>query len=185
MNSQEVFELDRKFVAQTYGRQPVAIAKGRNDIVWDLEGKKYIDCFAGLAVCNLGHAHPKIAKAIATQAKKLLHCSNLYYTQEQAELAQELAKITPQGLDKFFFCNSGTEAVEAAIKLAKRHAKKTGFIAMKGAFHGRTQGALSATWTEKYRKPFEPLLPDFTFVEYGNIAEAEKAITENTAAILV
>ncbi len=185
MNSQEAFELDKKFVAQTYGRQPIAIAKGKNDIVWDLEGKKYIDCFAGLAVCNLGHAHPKIAKAISAQSKKLVHCSNLYYTQEQAELAQALAQITPQGLDKFFFCNSGTEAVEAAIKLAKKHTKKTGFIAMKGAFHGRTQGALSATWTEKYRKPFEPLLPNFTFVEYGDITEAEKAVTENTAAIIV
>jgi len=185
MNSQEIFELDKKYVAQTYGRQPLAIARGKNDIVWDLEGKRYIDCFAGLAVCNLGHAHPKIAKALAAQSKKLVHCSNLYYTQEQAELAEALSKITPNGLDKFFFCNSGTEAVEAAIKLAKRHTGKKGFIAMKGAFHGRTHGALSATWTEKYRKPFEPLLPDFTFVEYGNIAEAEKAITENTAAIIV
>lgn len=183
MKTDEIIELDKKYVMQTYGRQPVALEKGRGAVVWDVEGKSYIDCLAGIAVNNVGHAHPQVVEAICKQAKKLIHTSNLYYIQEQAELAEILVENST--LDLAFFCNSGAEAVEGAIKLARKYTGKGEIITMENSFHGRTLTALTATGQKKYQKGFEPLTPGFKHVPFGNIDAVENVISENTAAVLV
>jgi len=128
MNTEEIMALDKKYVMQTYGRQPLALKKGSGAVVWDVEGNSYIDCLAGIAVNNVGHAHPRVAEAIADQAKELIHTSNLYYTQQQVELAELLVGVSPH--DLAFFCNSGAEAVEGSIKLARKYTGKGGIITM-------------------------------------------------------
>jgi acetylornithine/N-succinyldiaminopimelate aminotransferase len=183
MNTKEIMALDKKYVMQTYGRQPLALKKGSGAVVWDVEGKSYIDCLAGIAVNNVGHAHPKVADAISNQSKNLIHTSNLYYTQQQVELAELLVGVSPH--DLAFFCNSGAEAVEGSIKLARKYTGKGGIIAMENSFHGRTLTALTATGQKKYQKGFGPLTPGFTHVSYGDIEAVKKAITDETAAVLV
>ncbi|WP_456473966.1 acetylornithine transaminase [Candidatus Pyrohabitans sp.] len=183
MNFDRIVELDRRCVAQTYTRQPVAIAEGRGAVVKDIQGREYIDCIAGIAVLSVGHSHPKVLSALNKQASKLMHVSNLYYTQPQVELARKLCELT-SGY-KSFFCNSGTEAVEAAIKLVRKHTGKREIIAARNSFHGRTLGSLSATGQEKYRRAFEPLVPGFAHVEYGSIEALRSAITRDTGAVLL
>lgn len=183
MNTEEIMALDKEYVMQTYGRQPIAIEKGIGAVVWDVEGNSYIDCLAGIAVNNVGHAHPKVAEAICNQAKSLIHTSNLYYTQQQAELAKLLVEVSPH--DLAFFCNSGAEAVEGSIKLARKYTGKGEIIVMKNSFHGRTITALSATGQTKYQKGFEPLAPGFTHVQYGDVDAVEKTISDKTAAVMV
>lgn len=183
MNTEEIMALDKKYVMQTYGRQPLALKKGSGAVVWDVEGNSYIDCLAGIAVNNVGHAHPRIAEAIADQAKELIHTSNLYYTRQQVELAELLVGVSPH--DLAFFCNSGAEAVEGSIKLARKYTGKGGIVAMENSFHGRTLTALTATGQKKYQKGFGPLTPGFTHVPYGDIEAVRKAITDETAAVLV
>ncbi len=178
-----LIEAEAKYIQPTYTRQPITLTRGSGARVWDSEGREYIDCIAGVAVNVCGHCHPKIVEAIRTQAETLIHTSNLYYTEPQIKLAEELANLT--GLDRIFFCNSGTEAVEAAMKLARRATGKTDFIASENSFHGRTLGALSLTHTEKYRKPFEPLIPGVTFVRYDDAAAIAAAITPDTAAVVL
>ena len=151
-------------------------------MVTDVNGKEYIDCVAGIAVNNVGHCHPAVVDAIKRQAEQLIHVSNLYYTENQALLAEELSKLTK--LDRVFFCNSGAEAVEGALKLARKASGKKEFIATEHAFHGRTRGALSVTHKEKYRKPFEPLAPA-VFVPYNDADAIRAAINENTAGVIL
>lgn len=183
LNTEEIIALDKEYVMQTYGRQPIAIKKGSGAVVWDVEGNSYIDCLAGIAVNNVGHAHPKVVEAICKQAKKLIHTSNLYYTQEQVELAKLLVEISPH--DLAFFCNSGAEAVEGSIKLARKYTGKGEIIAMENSFHGRTLTALSATGQKKYQKGFGPLTPGFKHVSYGDINAAADVISKKTAAVMV
>jgi len=151
LSEEEAIAKDARYVVQSYGRQPVVLAKGKGALVWDVNGKEYIDCVAGIAVNNLGHCHPKVVAAIQEQAAKLIHTSNLYYTDIQPELAEKLARITK--MDRVFFANSGTESVEAALKLARKRTGKKGFIAAEHCFHGRTMGALSITHKTKSRAP--------------------------------
>jgi predicted acetylornithine/succinylornithine family transaminase len=182
----DTIKLTERYIAHTYKRQPITIVKGRGMFLWDSTGRRYLDFVAGVAVCSLGHCHPDVVRAITTQAKKLMHVSNLYHIQPQAELAALLAKIAPSPVDKFFFCNSGAEAVEAALKLAVKHNKKKRIIAMQGSFHGRTTLAVGATWKPSYREPFQALIPDvFDFVPFNDLAAAERAIGDQTAAIIV
>lgn len=176
-------EQEAKYLQPTYTRQPILITRGSGTRVWDSDGREYIDCVAGIAVNVCGHCHPRIVEAIRKQAETLIHTSNLYYTEPQIRLAEELTNIT--GLDRIFFCNSGTEAAEAAMKLARRATGKTDFIAAENSFHGRTLGALSLTHTEKYRTPFEPLVPGVSFVRYNDAAAIEEAITPETAAVFL
>ena len=183
MNTEEIMRLDKEYIMQTYGRQPIAIKKGSGAVVWDEEGKSYIDCLAGIAVNNVGHAHPKVAEAICNQAKILIHTSNLYYTQEQVELAKLLVEVSPH--DLAFFCNSGAEAVEGSIKLARKYTGKGEIIAMENSFHGRTLTALSATGQKKYQKGFGPLAQGFKHVPYGDINAVADNVSKNTAAVLV
>ncbi|HMK53608.1 MAG TPA: acetylornithine transaminase [Methanobacteriaceae archaeon] len=183
MNTIEIMALDKEYVMQTYGRQPIALKKGRGAVVWDVEGRSYIDCVAGIAVNNLGHAHPRIVEAITRQVKKLIHTSNLYYTEEQVKLAELLARVSPHA--KSFFCNSGAEANEGAIKLARKCTGKSEIIAMENSFHGRTITTITATGQHKYKKGFGPLTPGFNHVPYGDVSAVEGAITDDTAAVLV
>ncbi len=171
-----------KYIFNTYTRQPIAIKSARGAVVTDVNGKGYIDCVAGIAVNNVGHCHPSVVEAIKRQAEELIHVSNLYYTEQQAVLAEELVELT--GMEKVFFCNSGAEAVEGALKLARKASGRKEFIATENAFHGRTMGALSITYKEKYRKPFEPLAPA-VFVPYNDAGAIRAAIHENTAGVIL
>ncbi len=182
LNYDEIVQKYEKYIFNTYTRQPIAIKSARGAVITDVDGKEYIDCVAGIAVNNVGHCHPSVVKAIKLQAESLIHVSNLYYTEKQAVLAEELVKLT--GMDRVFFCNSGAEAVEGALKLARKASGKKEFIATEHAFHGRTRGALSVTHKEKYRKPFEPLAPA-VFVPYNDASAIRKAIHENTAGVIL
>ncbi|MBC7114810.1 MAG: acetylornithine transaminase [Archaeoglobi archaeon] len=168
---------------RTYNRLPVALVRGRGAVVWDIEGREYIDCVGGIAVNTVGHCHPYVVEAIKKQAEKIIHTSNLYYNELQPVLAKELSERS--GMDKFFFCNSGTEAVEASLKLARKKSGKRDIIAARGSFHGRTMGALSVTSNEKYRKPFEPLVPGVKWVDYNDADAIRRSIDENTAAVIL
>ena len=190
MNSnQKIVKLTSQHVAQTYGRYPIALVRGKGTKVWDASGKKYIDFVTGLAVDNLGHCPPAVVNAIRKQAGKLLHVSNLYHIEPQSQLAADLTRLS--FADKFFFCNSGTEANEAAIKLARKWFDDTGqperheIITMNNSFHGRTMASLSATAQKKYHAGFDPLLPGFKYVPFNSIQAIKKATTRKTCAVLV
>ncbi|WP_456482454.1 acetylornithine transaminase [Methanopyrus sp.] len=178
-------ELIDKYHMNTYSRFPVTLVRGEGARVWDDEGNEYIDLVAGIAVNVLGHCHPAVVEAVKEQVERLIHCSNLYYNEPQAEAVRLLAEVAPGDLNKVFFCNSGTESVECAIKLARKFTGHTKFIAFEGGFHGRTMGALSATWKPEFREPFEPLVPEFEHVPYGDVSAVERAIDDDTAAIIV
>lgn len=183
MNTKEIMDLDKKYVMHTYGRQPLALVKGEGSVVWDVEGKSYIDCVAGIAVNNVGHANPKVSEAISNQSKKLIHISNLYYSEEQVTLGKLLSKVSDH--EKSFFCNSGAEANEGAIKLARKHTGKGEIIAMNNSFHGRTITTITATGQPKYQKGFGPLTPGFKHVDYNDIEAVENTIGPETAGVLV
>lgn len=182
LNYDEIVRKYDKYIFQTYTRQPIAIKSAHGALVTDVEGKEYIDCVAGIAVNNVGHCHPAVVAAIKQQVEQLIHVSNLYYTENQALLAEELVNIS--GMDRVFYCNSGAEAVEGALKLARKTSGKKVFIATEHAFHGRTMGALSVTHKEKYRKPFEPLAPAI-FVPYNDADAIRSAITGDTAGVIL
>lgn len=179
-----IIEKDSKYVMQTYGRQPLVLSEGKGAVVRDIYGKEYIDCVAGIAVNNVGHCHPTVVRAIQAQAEKLMHVSNLYYTEIQAELAEALVSVT--GLHRVFFCNSGAEAVEAAMKLARMASGKSAFVAAEHSFHGRTIGSLSVTHKNMYRDPFmPPVSSETTFVPYSDADAIRQAISGNTAAVIL
>jgi len=188
-SNQELIKLTNKYVAKNYGRYPIGLVRGKGTAVWDASGKKYIDFVAGLAVNNLGHCPPTVVKAIRKQAGKLLHVSNLYHIEPQSQLASELTRLT--FADKFFFCNSGTEANEAAIKLARRwfydngQPKRFEIITMRDSFHGRTMASLSATAQKKIHTGFTPLLPGFKYVPFNDIAALKRTLTKKTCAVLI
>ncbi len=183
LNFETVTSIDSSYVMPTYTRQPIALVKGEGAKVYDIEGMEYIDCVAGIAVNNVGHCHPKVVSAIKSQVESLIHVSNLYYNIPQLKLAEKLVSLT--GMSKAFFCNSGAEAVEAAMKLARVSTGKHNFIAASGAFHGRTFGSLSLTHKNMFRKPFEPLVEATTFVPYDDIDSISENINENTAAVIL
>ncbi len=166
-----------------FARQPIVLERGSGATVTDVDGTEYIDCVAGVAVNNGGHCHPRLARALCMQAEKLIHTSNLYYTEPQAVLAERMARVT--GMERLYMTNSGAESNEAAMKLARKVTGKRGFISTKNAFHGRTMGALSLTWKQALREPFEPLITDVTFVDYGRVEPIADAIEDNTAAVIV
>jgi acetylornithine/N-succinyldiaminopimelate aminotransferase len=186
---EHIAELERKYLLSTYNRYPVALARGKGVFLWDIEGRKYLDFVSGLGVNALGHAHPRVVKAIREQAAKLLHVSNLYYHEYQGLLAQRLCQLS--GLDRAFFQNSGTEAIEGSIKLARLAGHRAGgeakcrLVALEGSYHGRTFGALSLTGQDKHRKGFEPLLDDVTFVKQNDIEGLRLAVNDNTCAIVL
>ena len=187
--SQHLMNAADKVMAKTYKRFPIVITKGKGCSLWDTEGKKYIDFVSGIAVCNLGHAHPRVSEALSKQAEILLHVSNLYYTEPQIELASLLTENS--FADRVFFCNSGAEANEAAIKLARKYFKDKGegdryrIITMEKSFHGRTMATLSATGQDKIRKGFEPILEGFDYIPFNDIDAMRKSINSSTCAVLL
>jgi len=189
MDSQTLMMLSEKYVANTYSRYPVLLVRGKGTRVWDLEGEEYLDFVSGLAVCNLGHCHPRVVKAIQDQAEKLIHISNFYYIEPQIQLASLLCKHS--FADKVFFCNSGAEANEGAFKLARKFAKeKIGkdryeIITMERSFHGRTLATLTATGQEKFHKGYEPLMPGFKYVPFNDVGAVKNAIDPKTCAVMV
>ncbi len=188
-DSSGILERERSFLLQTYNRYPVVLARGKGIFLYDLEGRRYLDFVAGLGVNALGHAHPRIVKIIREQAARAIHLSNLYYNEYQGQLAEKLCGLS--GLQRAFFSNSGTEAIEGSIKLARLAGHRTGgesksrLVALQGSYHGRTFGAMSLTGQEKYRKGFEPLLDDVKFVPQNNIEALRAAVDENTCAIVL
>jgi len=188
MTANEVFEESRKYIMNTYKRLPLFIVKGRGNRVYDGEGKEYLDFVSGLAVNNIGHCNPRVTVAFQKQAQRLVHTSNLFYTEPQVKLAKLL--VENSFADKVFFCNSGAEANEAAIKLIRKYSseKETGrygIITALNSFHGRTMATLTATGQDKFHKGFEPLVPGFFYVPYNDISAVEKAINDKTAAVMI
>jgi LysW-gamma-L-lysine/LysW-L-ornithine aminotransferase len=180
----DIIGTENKHTSGLYTKQNFAIVRGQGASLWDSEGNEYIDCSSGHGVANLGHAHPKIAAAVAEQATKLITLFETFPNDQRAALMEKLTALTP-GLDRVFFCNSGTESVEAAIKFSRVSTGRTGIIAAMRGFHGRTMGSLSATWNKKYREAFEPLVPDYSHVPYNKIDALEKAVSDKTAAVIL
>jgi len=174
--------LDDAYYMPAFSRS-MAIVRGKGSTVWDGEGKEYLDLVAGIAVCSTGHCNPTVVKAICEQAHELIHCSNLYYVPHQGEMAKKIVEIT--GMKKAFFANSGAEASDGALKLARVRTKKKKFVAFTHGFHGRTIGSLAVTHKPAAREPFEPLGLPATFVEYGNLEATKKAVDSDTAAVIV
>src|SRR5688572_10609144 len=183
-----VMALETDHLLQVYRRGQVVFERGRGCRLFDANGRSYLDLISGVGVASLGHAHPRLAAAIAEQASTLLHTSNLFFHPLQGEVAARLASLT--GLPRAFFTNSGTEAVEACLKLARRYwhsqkAPRSGYVAFEHGFHGRSMGSLSVTWDEHYRAPFAPLLGDVQWVPTDDPDALRAAVTDRTAAIVV
>jgi len=189
MITSDIIKDAQSFLMNTYSRQPLVLVKGRGTKVYDSDGREYLDFVAGVAVNNLGHCHPRVVVALQKQAQRLMHVSNHFHIEPQVALGKELVRHS--FADKVFFCNSGTEAIEAAIKLSRRYSrevlKKDRFevITMFGSFHGRTYGAVSATAQEKFHQGFEPMVPGFRYVPFNDVKAVEDSITDKTCAILV
>jgi acetylornithine/LysW-gamma-L-lysine aminotransferase len=177
--------LESAHTSGVYAKRPLTIVRGSGATLWDHTGRAYIDCAAGHGVANVGHCHPQVVAAIQAQAATLLTCQEGFFNDQRALLLEELAALLPAGFDRLFLCNSGAEAVEAALKFARATTKRSGIIAAMRGFHGRTFGALSATWEAHYRAPFQPLVPEFTHVPYNKLEALAAAISGDTAAVLL
>jgi predicted acetylornithine/succinylornithine family transaminase len=184
LSANELRTLDEAHVMHTYPRQPVAFVRGEGATLYDADGEPYLDFLSGISVCNAGHCHPRITEAIREQAERLVHVSNLYLNEPMVRLAERLASSFEPGA-RVFFCNSGAEANEAAIKLARKHRRGGEIVVVEGAFHGRTLGALSATPQETKQEPFAPLVPGFVVVPRNDPAALEAAVGDRTAAVLL
>jgi acetylornithine/N-succinyldiaminopimelate aminotransferase len=187
--AEAIIQREHQFLLQTYNRYPVVLARGKGVFLFDTEGDRYLDFVAGLGVNALGHGHPRIVKTIREQAARTIHLSNLYYNEYQGLLAEKLCQLS--GLQRAFFSNSGTEAIEGSIKLARLAGHRVGgeaksrLVALQGSYHGRTFGSMSLTGQDKYRKGFEPLLDDVTFVPRNDFAALRSAVDDNTCAIVL
>jgi acetylornithine/LysW-gamma-L-lysine aminotransferase len=185
VNEKTIMETENRYLANVFAKKPIVLTKGKGALLWDINGKEYVDCASSYGVAALGHCHPKVVAAVKAQAEQLITCHSCYYNDKRAEFIEKLVKITPKGLDKAFLSNSGAESVECALKLARKYTGKTEIIALMGAFHGKTMGALSATWDKKYREPFMPLIPEVKHVAPDNAQKIREAITDKTAAVLM
>ncbi|MBI5956631.1 MAG: acetylornithine/succinylornithine family transaminase [Chloroflexi bacterium] len=185
MNVNEIKALEDRHSTGVYPKRDVVMVRGEGAYLWDADGRRYIDCVGGQGTANVGHANPYVARALAQQALRLISCTEIFYNEERALLMSKLAAIAPPGLERVFLCNSGAEAIEGAIKFARLATGRKGIVAAMRGFHGRTMGALSATWEGKYREPFEPLVPGFSHVPYNNPGALTAAVDEDTAAVLL
>jgi predicted acetylornithine/succinylornithine family transaminase len=188
ISAEAVKALDAAHVMHTYARLPVVFTKGQGQWLWDTNGKRYLDFLGGIAVNAVGHCHPRVVAAIQHQAAELIHTSNIYYTAPQANLANNLCRIS--GLDRVFFCNSGAEANEAALKISRKHGRsispnKTNFVTAHRSFHGRTMATVTATAQAKYQDPFRPLIPGFQYVNLNDADALRAVVDENTCAVLL
>ena len=180
-----IIDIESKYTSGVTSKRPLAIVRGKGARVWDENGREYIDCVGGQGTANVGHANPFVAEAIAEQARTLIALTEIFYNDKRAAIEETLARISPNRANRIYLCNSGAEAIESAIKLARYTTGRTGIVAFMRGFHGRTMGALSATWEPKYREPFLPLVPDFSHVPYDNLDKAREAITDQTAGVIV
>jgi acetylornithine/LysW-gamma-L-lysine aminotransferase len=182
---QAIKALEDRYGTKLFPKRDVALISGQGALLRGSDGKEYIDLGASYGVGNVGHCHPRVVEAIKAQSERLLYVSPTFYNDMRARLSERLAGVAPNGLDRVYLCNSGTEAVESAIKYARKHTGRPGIISCMRSFHGRTLGALSATFNKKYREGFEPLVPGFEFVPYGDLEAMKKAVTDKTAAVIV
>lgn len=173
------------FLGHLYQRFPIVIDRGKGAKVWDDAGKEYIDCMAGYGVALVGHCNDRVVEAIKDQIEKLMVCHMSTYNTARSTMLKKLSKVVPSGLDKIFFSNSGAEAVETALKFSRKYSGKPGVISMNGGYHGKTFGALSVTSSEKYRRPFEPLLDHIKFVPYGNARKLIDSIDDKTGTVIL
>lgn len=178
-------ELQHTYELGVYPKRPRTIVRGENARLWDDRGREYIDCICGHGVANLGHGHPRVLAAVREQAARLISLSNVFYNDQRALLLEKLVRITPSRLVRAFLCNSGAESVEAALKFARLTTGRTNFVAAMRSFHGRTFGALSATFRPEYRAPFEPLLPGFEFVPFDDVEALSARLDDSTAAVIL
>lgn len=185
MTTADIAAAEDRHQLTTYHKIPIAITRGEGVYVFDADGNRYLDFYGGHAVALTGHCHPKVVQAIQRQAERLIFYSNAVYNDRRASYSTILAGITPEGIEQAFFCNSGSEANETAMKIARRYTGKAEIIAMQGSFHGRTIGSLSATGLVHYREQFRPLLTGYQFAEFGDIQSAERLTTQDTAAIIL
>jgi len=178
--------IEDAYLARVYQKFPISIVRGKGAFVYDANGKEYIDCMSGYGVSLVGHCHPRVVEAIQRQSQLLITCHGSFYNDKRAELLEKLVKITPEELDKVFLCNSGAESVECALKAAVKYTGRSQIISTVRGFHGKTLGALSATWNPKYRNHFKSLISEnFKFMPFGKLEKAEETITEETAAVIV
>ncbi|MBO4348932.1 MAG: acetylornithine/succinylornithine family transaminase, partial [Candidatus Methanomethylophilaceae archaeon] len=186
MEFNQVKEKSKKYLFQNYGRIDLSFTHGKGCMLYGTDGKEYLDLVSGIAVNSLGYAHPDVTKAIQEQVSRMCHVSNLYYVEEQADLAEKIASITPAGLDRTLFVNSGAEANEGALKTAVRKTGRSKVLSALNGFHGRTSASLGATGQEKYQKSFEPLISDaYQYYELGDCEQVKKMVTKDTAAVMV
>lgn len=178
-------EIEDQYSTGVIPKRDVVIVRGKDARVWDEEGREYIDCVGGQGTANIGHCRDAVTTAVNEQMQKLVICPESFHNDVRAACLEALTAITPEGLDRVFLCNSGTEAIEAALKFARVSTGRSEIIAAMRGFHGRTFGALSATHNVKYRQPFEPLVPGFSHVRYNDAAALEEAISDQTAAVIL
>lgn len=189
MTNNDIISKGQQYVMNTYGRFPIALVKGKGSYVWDASGMQYLDFVGGIAVCILGHSNDEIAQVLVKQSQTLWHVSNLYWIEPQVQLAEKL--VTQTGLGKAFFCNSGAEANEAAIKLARKYfyrhkeGQRNQIIVFQNSFHGRTLATVTATGQSKYQEGFAPLPAGFVYAEYNNLATVKELVNDGTCAIMV
>ena len=185
MSNQAISDLENQYTSGVFQKRAMAIVRGQGAKLWDADGREYIDCIGGHGVVNVGHCNPQVVEAIKRQAEALITCPPSFPNDQRAGLMADLVAIAPGGIKRAFFCNSGTEAVEGALKFARAATGRTKIVAAKNAFHGRTMGALSATWNIQYRKPFMPLVPDFAHVSPSDLGELDGMVDEGTAAVIL
>ncbi|NJN43597.1 MAG: aspartate aminotransferase family protein [Anaerolineae bacterium] len=184
MKTKNILEIESHHTSGVYSKQSIVFVRGQGASLWDSEGIEYLDCTSGHGVANLGHAHPRVTAAIADQAATLITLFETFPNDKRARLMKQITALV-SGLDRVFFCNSGTEAVEAAIKFARLSTQRTNVVAAMRGFHGRTFGALSATHNKRYRQGVEPLVPGFDHIPYNNVEALEKAVSDETAAVIL
>jgi LysW-gamma-L-lysine/LysW-L-ornithine aminotransferase len=185
MSEVDPTRIEDAHLAQVYSKRPVMLTHGKGCLLYDSKGREFVDCAGGYGTCIVGHSHPRVVEAIQHQAAQLTSCHGSIYSDARARFVEKLVSIAPSGLDRVFLANSGAEAVEAAIKVARKSTGRREIIAVKGGFHGKTHGALSATWDAKYRKNFEPLVPGFSHIPFNDVEAPKTSVTSQTAAVLV
>ena len=176
--------LEHEYGVPLQAKRDLVAVRGNGALLYDEQDREYIDCAAGIGVASLGHCHPKLVAAIKQQAETLITCPNIMYNDVRSKLLKKLVEVTPESLTRAYLCNSGAEAIEAALKFARLHTGRTNFVTAMRGFHGRTMGAVSATYTPKYREAFQPLIPGFDYVPFNKIEKLDAAVNDNTAAVM-
>jgi acetylornithine/LysW-gamma-L-lysine aminotransferase len=185
LTNESIIAAEAAHTSGVYAKRPLAIVRGEGARLWDADGREYIDCVGGMGAVNVGHCNPAVVAAIREQAGALISCTELFYNDQRAAYLNELIALLPKGLDRVFLCNSGTEAIEGALKFARLLTGRPGFVAAVHGFHGRSMGALSTTWEPKYREPFAPLIPGVQHVPLNKIEDLDEVVNEQTSAVLL